>query len=232
MRPLSIFACLVLEHKGKNRFSALTGNSDWTGSWGDLGGVWHLALPFDEYFRKFWYPHLQWFQRSTDNCGKIHVRIILGHPILQLVCPQGHRTGRQGLWSLFNVLVCPQGHRTGRQGLWSLFSVHCTCLPSGAPYGMAGSVEFVQCTCLPSGAPYGTAGSVEFVQCTCLPSGAPFDDGGYERSTCYISNKKATPDGTEDLVNTTHHIHFNSICMPGELCSRDHCKQLANIKFT
>ena len=43
--------------------------------------MWHLALPFDEYFRKFWYPHLQWFQRSTDNCGKIHVRIILGHPI-------------------------------------------------------------------------------------------------------------------------------------------------------
>ena len=32
--------------------------------------MWHLALPFDEYFRKFWYPHLQWFQRSTDNCGK------------------------------------------------------------------------------------------------------------------------------------------------------------------
>ena len=81
MRPLSIIACLVLEHKGKSRSSALTGNSDWTGSWGDLGGVWHLALPFDEYFRKFWYPHLQWFQRSTDNCGKIHVRIILGHPI-------------------------------------------------------------------------------------------------------------------------------------------------------
>ena len=44
--------------------------------------MWHLALTFDEYFRKFWYPHLQWFQRSTDNCGKIHVRIILGHPIL------------------------------------------------------------------------------------------------------------------------------------------------------
>ena len=41
-----------------------------------------LALPFDEYFRKFSYPHLQWFQRSTDNCGKIHVRIILGHPIV------------------------------------------------------------------------------------------------------------------------------------------------------
>ena len=40
-----------------------------------------MALPFDEYFRKVWYPHLQWFQRSTDNCGKIHVRIILGHPI-------------------------------------------------------------------------------------------------------------------------------------------------------
>ena len=82
MRPLSIIACLVLEHKGKSRSSALTGNSDWTGSWGNLGGVWHLALPFDEYFRKFWYPHLQWFQRSTDNCGKIHVRIILGHPIV------------------------------------------------------------------------------------------------------------------------------------------------------
>ena len=81
MRPLSIIACLVLEHKGKSRSSALIGNSDWTGSWGDLGGVWHLALPFDEYFRKFWYPHLQWFQHSTDNCGKIHVRIILGHPI-------------------------------------------------------------------------------------------------------------------------------------------------------
>ena len=81
MRPLSIIVCLVLEHKGKSRSSALTGNSDWTGSWGDLGGVWHLALPFDEYFRKFWYPHIQWFQRSTDNCGKIHVRIILGHPI-------------------------------------------------------------------------------------------------------------------------------------------------------
>ena len=81
MRPLSIIAWLVLEHKGKSRSSALTGNSDWTGSWGDLGGVWHLALPFDEYFRKFWYPHLQWFQRSTDNCGKIHVGIILGHPI-------------------------------------------------------------------------------------------------------------------------------------------------------
>ena len=43
--------------------------------------MWRLALPCDEYFRKFWYPHLQWFQRSTDNCGKIHVRIILGHPI-------------------------------------------------------------------------------------------------------------------------------------------------------
>ena len=81
MHPLSIIACLVLEHKGKSRSSALTGNSDWTGSWGDLGGVWHLALPFDEYFRKFWYLHLQWFQRSTDNCGNIHVRIILGHPI-------------------------------------------------------------------------------------------------------------------------------------------------------
>ena len=43
--------------------------------------MWHLALTLDEYFRKCWYPHLQWFQRSTDNCGKIHVRIILGHPI-------------------------------------------------------------------------------------------------------------------------------------------------------
>ena len=81
MRPLSIIACLVLEHKGKSRSSALTGNSDWMRSWGDLGGVWHFALPFDEYLRKFWYPHLRWFQRSTDNCGKIHVRIILGHPI-------------------------------------------------------------------------------------------------------------------------------------------------------
>ena len=73
MRPLSIIACLVLEHKGKSRSSALTGNSDWTGSWGHFGGVWHLALHFDENFIKFWYPHLQWFQRSTDNCGKIHV---------------------------------------------------------------------------------------------------------------------------------------------------------------
>ena len=89
MRPLSIISCLVLEHKGKSRSSALTGNSDWTGSWGDLGGVWHLALPFDEYFRKFWYPHLQWFQRSTDNCGKIHVRIILGHPIV-VICNGFH----------------------------------------------------------------------------------------------------------------------------------------------
>ena len=40
-----------------------------------------FLLPFDEYFIKFWYPHLQRFQRSSDNCGKIHVRIILGHPI-------------------------------------------------------------------------------------------------------------------------------------------------------
>ena len=38
-------------------------------------------MPFAEYFRKCWYSNLQWFQRSTDNCGKIHVRIILGHPI-------------------------------------------------------------------------------------------------------------------------------------------------------
>ena len=83
MRHLSIIACLVLKHKGKSRSSAPIGNSDWTGSWGDLGGVWHLALPFGEYFRKFWYPHLQWFQRSTDNCGKLHVRIILGHPIVR-----------------------------------------------------------------------------------------------------------------------------------------------------
>ena len=51
--------------------------------------MWHLALPFGEYFRKFWYPHLQWFQRSTDNCGKLHVRIILGHPIDGVV---GHQT--------------------------------------------------------------------------------------------------------------------------------------------
>ena len=43
--------------------------------------MWHFFLPFDEYFIKFWYPHLQRFQRSSDNCGKIHVRIILGHPI-------------------------------------------------------------------------------------------------------------------------------------------------------
>ena len=32
-------------------------------------------------FIKFWYPHLQQFQRSSDNYGKLHVRIILGHPI-------------------------------------------------------------------------------------------------------------------------------------------------------
>ena len=43
--------------------------------------MWHFFLPFDEYFIKFWYPHLQRFQRSSDNCGKIHVRIILGHLI-------------------------------------------------------------------------------------------------------------------------------------------------------
>ena len=58
--------------------------------------MWHLALPFDEYFIKFWYPHLQWFQRSTDNCGKIHVRIILGHPTSSCIvhpekCLHGHQ---------------------------------------------------------------------------------------------------------------------------------------------
>ena len=108
MRPLSIIACLVLEHKGKSRSSALTGNSDWTGSWGDLGGVWHLALPFDEYFRKFWYPHLQWFQRSTDNCGKIHVRIILGHPIWwwpMMMTSKSDQRGRQGLKLCVHVSV-------------------------------------------------------------------------------------------------------------------------------
>ena len=52
------------------------------GSCGDLEGVWHLAYPFDQYFRKFWHPRLQRFQRSSYNCGKIHVRIILGYPIL------------------------------------------------------------------------------------------------------------------------------------------------------
>ena len=56
------------------------------------------------YFLKFWTEViLNWsaagahtrggpggpgFQRSTDNCGKIHVRIILGHPI--------HRPGNRG----------------------------------------------------------------------------------------------------------------------------------------
>ena len=83
LRPLSIIACLVLGQKGKSSFSARTGNSDWTGSWGDFWSVWHFVLPFDEYTIKFWYPHLQRFQRSSDNCGKIHVRIILGHPILR-----------------------------------------------------------------------------------------------------------------------------------------------------
>ena len=97
LRPLTIIACLVFGHKGKSSSSALTGNSDWTGSWGDFVSVWHLALPFDEYFIKFWYPHLQRFQRSSDNCGKIHVQIMLGHPIHRL------GTGRaksllQSLW--------------------------------------------------------------------------------------------------------------------------------------
>ena len=49
--------------------------------------MWHFFLPFDEYFIKFWYPHLQRFQRSSDNCGKIHVRIILGHPIVVYEIP-------------------------------------------------------------------------------------------------------------------------------------------------
>ena len=44
--------------------------------------MWNLGLPFVEYFIKFWYPHLQRFQRSSDNFGKIDVRIILGHPIV------------------------------------------------------------------------------------------------------------------------------------------------------
>ena len=64
--------------------------------------VWHLALPFHEYFRQFWYPHLQRFQYSSDNCGKIHVRIILGHPIGAMhsngtcQCPRCHPHGRIG----------------------------------------------------------------------------------------------------------------------------------------
>ena len=33
------------------------------------------------YFRKVLYAHLQQFQSSSDNCGKMHVRIFLGHPI-------------------------------------------------------------------------------------------------------------------------------------------------------
>ena len=82
LRPLSIIACLVLGQKGKSSFSARTGNSDWTGSWGDFWSVWHFVLPFDDYTIKFWYPHLQRFQRSSNNCGKIHVRKILGHPIV------------------------------------------------------------------------------------------------------------------------------------------------------
>ena len=61
LRPLSIIACLVLGYKGKSSSSALTGNSDWKGSWGDLS-VCYLALPFDEYFMKVWYPHLQRFR--------------------------------------------------------------------------------------------------------------------------------------------------------------------------
>ena len=32
--------------------------------------------------RTAWYPHLQWFQRIAGNCGKVHVRIILGYPIV------------------------------------------------------------------------------------------------------------------------------------------------------
>ena len=85
LRPLSIIACLILGHKRKSSSSVPTGNSDWTESWGDFWSVWHLALPFDEYFiTKLWYPHFQRFRRSSDNCGKIHVRIILGHPIVLL----------------------------------------------------------------------------------------------------------------------------------------------------
>ena len=84
LRPLSIIACLVLGQKGKSSFSARTGNSDWTGSWGDFWSMWHFVLPFDEYFIQFWYPPFQRFRRSSDNCGKTHVRIILGHPIYDI----------------------------------------------------------------------------------------------------------------------------------------------------
>ena len=42
---------------------------------------WFYTKRLFKHTGKFWYPHLQWFQRSTDNCGKLHVQIILGHPI-------------------------------------------------------------------------------------------------------------------------------------------------------
>ena len=69
------------------------------------------------YFIKFWYPPLQWFQRSTDNCGKIHVRIILGHPIC-LPKRRRHMCNCRTLHRPLSVLVIYSGMCYQRSDVW------------------------------------------------------------------------------------------------------------------